>query len=118
MNHSHTLAVLPTTIGISDVLRVNERLVTLPDELLRSDLLLAIVLRAPAQRKSPAHQASPASSFDRVRRHILGDIVFPGFSCTDTAARGVPLRRNDLCAVRVETRIRDPSVGFVGNALS
>lgn len=51
--HSPTLTIFPSAVPVADIFRVDKRVIAFPDKLFRSYLLVAVVLRAPAQREGP-----------------------------------------------------------------
>ena len=77
---------------VADVLRIDDGIITFPDELLRTDLLVSVVLIFPAKRKCSIDDACPISSFNLV----LGfaglevfqrwGIILPSLASTEGAA--------------------------------
>jgi hypothetical protein len=82
--------------GVLHILRVDDAVISMPNELLRTDLLFLVLLRRPSEWEGASNQSFATSNLDS---HLFGvesrHIVCPAFAGSETSAGGVPLVCDD-----------------------
>lgn len=97
MRKLRTFAVRESTL-VNDIFRKDEAVFAVPDELLRANLLITILLCAPPRREGSPDEALPATGgYPNIV--VQGwDVVLPPFAGAKAARGGVPLCRDELGA--------------------
>jgi hypothetical protein len=82
--------------GVLHILRVDDAVISMPDELLRTDLLVFVLLCRPSEREGASNQSFATTNLDS---HLFGvesrNVICPAFAGSETSAGGVPLVCND-----------------------
>jgi hypothetical protein len=81
---------------VNHILCEDDSVISAPDELLRSNLLVAVLLCRPTRRESPANKTLAAARRNEMLFAVKGwNLVSPALASTKAAAGGVPLGGND-----------------------
>jgi hypothetical protein len=117
----HAFAIRVRT-RVNDVLCI-DNIVAIPQILLRTDLLAAVLICSPAAGQGTRGDTTSRSSSNRCL--FTGSNIFhgwhivdPPFTCAQGTAGGVPFGRNNFGTRGVESGIGDPTVSLIGDTES